>query len=356
MTEPVGIIYPPPELRGIVDSTAKYVAKNGGAFEERIKREHKDKPKFSFLFQDDPFNAYYQHKVKEIRATLLDDLESKAVTNETATKPTSDDTSHGEDLKDQGNRHETADPSSKGSQDSRSDHANSQPQTNLDQFSRNWESDDKQPDEQLNNMPRVRMKLSEYIEEMSTKLEEPTPLNHLATFAPSLTYMDCDIIKLTSRYTATYGRSFLLELVNREHSNMEFDFIKPQHGQFKYMTNLIMQYALIQNQPLDILEQMEKDSSSQKHVLDKIRMRAEWVRMLELEERKREEAIEQEKLLYSQIDWQDFVIVETIDYQPGEKGEFPPTTADQVGTRLLIQQRLEETRNDPEEMDIDMEF
>lgn len=200
----------------------------------------------------------------------------------------------------------------------------------------------------------MRLKLNDYIQEMTMKFEEPPPLNFLATSAPSLTSLDCDVIKLTAQFTASYGRSFLLELVSREQNNSLFDFLKPQHGQFSYMTNLIMQYALIQNQPLDILEHLGKDSSSQKHVLDKIKMRAEWNRMLEIEQKKREEAEEKEKLLYSQIDWHDFVIVETIDYQPGEKGEYPPTTADQVGTRLLIQQRYEE-QNVPEEMDIDMD-
>lgn len=187
------------------------------------------------------------------------------------------------------------------------------------------------------------------------KLEEPPQLNYLASSAPYLMQRDCDIIKLTSQFIATYGRSFLIELVSREQNNSQFDFLKPQHGQFAYMTNLIMQYALIRNQPLDITEQLNKDAYNQKHVLDKIRMRAEWTKMLELERKKREEEEEKERILYGQIDWHDFVIVETIDYYPDEKGEYPPTTADQVGTRLLLQQRYEE-QTVPEEMDIDMDM
>jgi Pre-mRNA splicing factor PRP21 like protein len=46
---------------------------------------------------------------------------------------------------------------------------------------------------------------------------------------------------------------------------------------------------------------------------------------------------------YAQIDWHDFVVVETVDYQPSETGNLPPlTTPDEVGTRLLQQQRFEE--------------
>lgn len=41
---------------------------------------------------------------------------------------------------------------------------------------------------------------------------------------------------------------------------------------------------------------------------------------------------------YAQIDWHDFVVVETVDYQPFEIGNFPPpTTPDEVGARVLMQ-------------------
>lgn len=46
---------------------------------------------------------------------------------------------------------------------------------------------------------------------------------------------------------------------------------------------------------------------------------------------------------YAQIDWHDFVVVETVDYQPFEIGNFPPpTTPEEVGARILIQERLED--------------
>lgn len=43
-------------------------------------------------------------------------------------------------------------------------------------------------------------------------------------------------------------------------------------------------------------------------------------------------------MAYAQIDWHDFVVVETVDYVPGEVGNFPPpTTPDEVGARVLMQ-------------------
>lgn len=62
-----GLIYPPPEVRNIVDKTASFVARNGPEFEARIRQNELGNPKFNFLSAGDPYHAYYQHKVKEIR-------------------------------------------------------------------------------------------------------------------------------------------------------------------------------------------------------------------------------------------------------------------------------------------------
>ena len=44
---------------------------------------------------------------------------------------------------------------------------------------------------------------------------------------------------------------------------------------------------------------------------------------------------------YASIDWHDFVVVETVDYQPFEAGNFPPpTTPQEVGARVLLQDRI----------------
>lgn len=333
MSNSGGIIYPPPDLKGIVDSTAKYVAKNGAVFEERIKREHKDKPKFSFLIAGDPFNAYYQHKVNEFVEVFKTKIAEQTVANE-------------EQRKQQQNS-EPVDDNKKSDHD---DNRNDEPVKESDHDTAKQEQDEQ-------STVRVRPKLNEYMQEITKTIEEPPPLNFLAAPAPNLLQIDCDIIRLTAQYVAKHGRSFLFELMSREQNNMQFDFLKPQHGQYRYFTNLIMQYSLICNQPLDINQQLREDSENQKLVLERIKMRAEWNRKLESERKRREEAEAKEKLLYSQIDWHDFEIVETIEFNRGEKGEYPPTTADQAGTRLLMLRHLEEPKAevDMEIEDMDMD-
>lgn len=62
---PKGIIYPPVDIRNIIDKTASWVAKNGPEFEQKIIQSNINNVKFSFLRASDPYWAYYQLKIKE---------------------------------------------------------------------------------------------------------------------------------------------------------------------------------------------------------------------------------------------------------------------------------------------------
>lgn len=59
------IILPPSDVRGIIEKLAAYVIKNGRAFESKIIEKEKYNPRFSFLFPNDPYHAFYQKKLGE---------------------------------------------------------------------------------------------------------------------------------------------------------------------------------------------------------------------------------------------------------------------------------------------------
>ncbi|WWC89581.1 uncharacterized protein L201_004506 [Kwoniella dendrophila CBS 6074] len=66
----VGIIYPPREIRNIVDKTANHISKSPTPLllEEKIREHQKNDPKFAFLNDADPYHQYYRYmlvKVKE---------------------------------------------------------------------------------------------------------------------------------------------------------------------------------------------------------------------------------------------------------------------------------------------------
>ncbi|CAG0908220.1 unnamed protein product [Cyprideis torosa] len=88
------------------------------------------------------------------------------------------------------------------------------------------------------------------------------------------------------------------------------------------------------------MKRLQDESNAQVKVLEDVRYRAEWIRHEERQKQKIEEEAEKERLAYAQIDWHDFVVVETVDYQPWETGQFPgPTTPEEVGARVLMEER-----------------
>ena len=69
-----------------------------------------------------------------------------------------------------------------------------------------------------------------------------------------------------------------------------------------------------------------------------MKQRVDWDRHQAAMHQREEEELERERAEYAAIDWHDFSVVETIDYQPWEIGSFPrPTNAQEVGRRVLLQ-------------------
>lgn len=303
--EPIGIIYPPPELRSkyaavqlsfvlisrlfrldIVDKTASFVARNGPEFESRIQQNEQNNPKFNFLKPGDPYNGYYQHKVKEIR-------EGSGKPEETSAPPSTIQTAV-----------------------------------------------------QQTTTPGLSLKSAKQLEsllEAPIIIRDPPPEFEFSAEPPSLSAIDLDVVKLTAQFVAIHGRAFLTNLMSREQRNYQFDFLRPQHGLFSYFTQLIEQYTKVLMPPKNLINDLKKESENQKVVMEKVRYRLEWTKIQEAERRREEEEAERERVQYAQIDWHDFVVVETVDYQPHEQGMFPPpTTPEQVGSRILLQARLEQ--------------
>ncbi|CAJ0945038.1 unnamed protein product [Ranitomeya imitator] len=86
-----------------------------------------------------------------------------------------------------------------------------------------------------------------------------------------------------------------------------------------------------------------------------VRYRVEWAKFQERERKKEEEEKERERVAYAQIDWHDFVVVEIVDFQPNEQGNFPPPTSpEELGARILIQERYEKF-GESEEVEMEVE-
>lgn len=266
----------------IVDKTAAFVARNGPEFQEKIRQNEINNPKFNFLNDNDPYHAYYKHKVKEIEEN-------------------------------------------KGSSDTTSQQQQSQ-----------------MPQIQKLSLTGVKtQEQQKIIEQMFIPKEPPSDFEFI-TDAPSISPLDIDVIKLTAQFVSRNGRPFLTNLMNKEHRNALFDFLKPQHSHFSYFTRLVEHYTKILLPPKDLAEKLRKESDNIFHIFKDVQYRSEWQKFQLREKAREDELIEKERVAYAQIDWHDFVVVETVDYQPNEIGNFPPpTTPQDVGARVVAQERLE---------------
>ncbi|KAM7359831.1 splicing factor 3a subunit 1 isoform 2-T4 [Cochliomyia hominivorax] len=287
----IGIIYPPPEVRNIVDKTASFVARNGPEFEARIRQNELGNPKFNFLSSGDPYHTYYRHKVNEFREGK--DASAPSVVS------------------------------------------------GIKQLSVTSAAQQKQQE------------LLKQVAEQQFVPKDPPPEFEFIADPPSISALDLDIVKLTAQFVARNGRQFLTNLMNREQRNFQFDFLRPQHSLFQYFTKLLEQYTKILIPPKDLLGKLRAESSpgrtSMNIVLEQVKYRANWQKHQEAQRRREEEKIEKERVAYAQIDWHDFVVVETVDYQPFETGNFPPpTTPEEVGARVLMEERLQEEDGDIE--------
>ncbi|KAG8146142.1 hypothetical protein E2320_012532, partial [Naja naja] len=288
----VGIIYPPPEVRNIVDKTASFVARNGPEFEARIRQNEINNPKFNFLNPNDPYHAYYRHKVNEFK-------EGKA----------------------------------------------QEPSAAIPKVMQAQQSAQQQ----------LPQKVQAQVIQETVVPKEPPPEFEFIADPPSISAFDLDVVKLTAQFVARNGRQFLTQLMQKEQRNYQFDFLRPQHSLFNYFTKLVEQYTKILIPPKGLIIKLKKEAENPKEVLDQACYRVEWAKFQERERKKEEEEKERERVAYAQIDWHDFVVVETVDFQPSEQGNFPPpTTPEELGARILIQERYEKF-GESEEVEMEVE-
>ncbi|CAK1543814.1 unnamed protein product [Leptosia nina] len=293
----IGIIYPPPEVRNIVDKTASFVARNGPEFEARIRQNELGNPKFNFLNSGDPYHAYYQHKVKEIREGKGPDASAPV----------------GPQIQRPGLAPATA------------------------------------------ARQQELLKAAAPVEPPPPR--DPPPDFEFIADPPSISALELDIVKLTAQFVARNGRQFLTDLMKKEERNHQFDFLRPQHSLFQYFTRLLEQYTKVLLPPKELVSKLTSEIRT--GVLDQARTRAAWHSHQAKRKAADEARIEKERLAYASIDWHDFVVVETVDYPAGELGEFPPpTTPLEVGARVLAQERGEDIAHhdeDDTEMQIESE-
>lgn len=160
---------------------------------------------------------------------------------------------------------------------------------------------------------------------------------HFSARAPRINQKDLDVIRLTALFVAKNGRQFMTQLAQRESGNPQFSFLIPNHTFHNFFQHIVDQYTtLIRAGGLDgeggklqaeQTDELEKNVADKFHVLARAKQRAEYAKFQEEEKKKKEEEEEQHKAEFAQVDWGDFVVVETITFsEADDSANLPPPT------------------------------
>jgi len=273
----ISMIYPPPETKKVIDKAATLVAQYGIQVEASMKED----PNFSFINKTDSYYPYYQTKIKEAKEELKKNLE-KIIDKQ-----------------------------------------------NKEFLSKKRKEDTTELEKEAKELIKEAMqdKLNLLKKDINNNEQEKTLQNIHSQFSvpvPNISGTELDIIKLTAQFVAKNGQKFLSDLIRREKDNPQFDFMKPQHTLFGFFTFLVGCYAKILNNKNEIMTKIEKYATNSDEIL-------KMGNRLFLYEKKmskipRGKKFSQEDLLtgeekekMKQIDWYDFVLVETIDFSEDEE-------------------------------------
>eukprot|EP00906_Rhabdomonas_costata_P005560 RCo008315 len=282
-----GIIYPPPEVKTIVDKTAQFVARNGKEFEARIRVHEKDNPKFKFLLKENPYNAYYEMKLEDFkRKEDVDAAARKEPPKEGAVAP----------------QPEPVQGTAKAEGMVVDDGQFSQAQI--------------VPSRQARPVPK----------------ENPCPSVFTIAVPVEVAPLDLDVIRLTAQYVARHGQSFLSNVTAREQKNPQFDFLKGTHRHFQFFRSLVDAYTKILLPSKDMLEVLRQEMENKLTILDRCMSASEWQKVQEAKRKAAEEEEDKQRVAFQLIDWHEFVVVETIDFKDEPEDEAslpapPPTSS-----------------------------
>ena len=277
--EGIAMIYPPPETKKVIDKAATLVAQYGIQVETSMKED----PNFSFINKTDSYYPYYQKKILEAKEELMKNLTEimEKKTNEFLNKKRKED---------------------------------------------NMELE-KEAKVLLKEAMQDKINLLKVSKDENSNDKKKITINPQSIFSvpvPNISSTELDIIKITAQFVAKNGQKFLSDLIRREKDNPQFDFMKPQHTLFGFFTFLVGCYAKILNNKNEIMTKIEKYATDSDEILkagNEIYLYEKKMSKIPRGKRFSQEDLltGEEKEKMKQIDWYDFVLVETIDFSDEEE-------------------------------------
>jgi len=154
-------------------------------------------------------------------------------------------------------------------------------------------------------------------------LEPPKKDEFTIPIPAGISAVDLDVIKVTAQFAARNGKKFVTSLAAKEHTNPQFNFLRPQHSMFTFFTALADAYEKIVTPDSATLESVE-EACDKSVVLERVFKRLEWESAQDKAKKDKEDAEEEERIQMALIDWHSFVVVETLDFDEAEDEALPP--------------------------------
>jgi len=285
---------PPEGLKPIIEKTIEYVVRNGVSLEAELrKRNIAGGNKFGFLMPDHPFNSYYRQQlnlklnteeIETLRILRMKERKKNVVKEKVARNQTTIRTL-----------------------------------TLTEKI---------QQEIKLNRIPKEKY------------IRAPKINKYTVTIPKGIKHMQIDLIKLTAQFVARNGRKFLTNLTSKEKNNTEFEFLDPIHPFFPYFQKLVNAYCLCIVPPKDLIEKIEHDQNIEEALLHSIG-ESEYLKQEEDRKIQKEADAEEERIQMQLIDWHRFVVLETLDFNPGEIYPPPGLNLQQIDEILNIDNRAE---------------
>ena len=273
MSSGADVIYPPADIKSVIDKTAEFVAKMGDDFEKKVAVQQAGQPKFAFLNAGNPYRKYYELRIQELRE------------GRESSKPV-------------------------------------MPQALQDL---------KAADEEKRKKRQERKMIGDGL----VKEYPPPPPSVFVLEHPYIAPVDTDIIKVCAQYVARNGQKFLQGLMTRESRNPQFEFLKPEHHLYSYFEALVDSYTKVLLLPAEEKEKIRVLSESKEAILDRITSRYQY--LAQEEKRKSDKArLENErKEGMSRLDWFNFAIVGKLDFPADESVRLEIPIDPRTGRRFI---------------------
>ncbi|GME85449.1 unnamed protein product [Ambrosiozyma monospora] len=156
--------------------------------------------------------------------------------------------------------------------------------------------------------------------DIEQQIKKPTELTYLTDSLPKIAQLDLEMIKMAAQCVAINGEKYLISLMKHIRLNpkqsVQFAFLTDEKHSMRPIFNYYLKtYKEILSNKQKIIAEL-KLPFKKSDLLDSCFNRAEYIHTQETDSTKKANEEEKKRLEFASIDWQDFVVVETIEFTP----------------------------------------